>query len=146
MLVIYINLLPLSLFNQTFYWFMLCKTVVFRLGFGQFLYLPCVTLMPLDSLLQVLVVQVGQGVRGFQGCQAHHLFLVVPHFPREKWRRLFSLSQMSPEVEGLKPENDNGITQRSRTAPCPSFNSGNNPNRCMKLFTHICLNYADSYQ
>lgn len=102
MLVIYINLLSLPLFNQTFNWFVLCKTVVFGLGFGHFLYLPCVTLVPLDSLLQVLVVQVGRGVRGFQGCQAHHLFLVVQHFPREKWRGLFSLSQLSPEVEGLK--------------------------------------------
>lgn len=40
--------------------------------------------MCLDSLLQALVVQVGQGVQGFQGCQAHHLFLAVQDFPWEK--------------------------------------------------------------
>lgn len=37
-----------------------------------------------DSLLQGRVVQVGREVRGFQGCQAHHLFLEVQDFPKEK--------------------------------------------------------------
>lgn len=37
-----------------------------------------------NSLLQGRVVQVGQEVQGFQGCRAHHLFLEVQDFPREK--------------------------------------------------------------
>lgn len=57
-----------------------------QVNVGQFLFTPCLfaTEALLDSLLQVLVVQVGQGVRGFQGCQAHHLFHEVQDFPRKK--------------------------------------------------------------
>lgn len=62
------------------------------------LFMLCVTEVLLDSPLRALVVQVGQGVQGFQGCQAHHLFLEVRYFPREKERGLFSVSHPSSGI------------------------------------------------
>lgn len=93
-------------------------------GLKSELFMPHVTKVPLDSLLQALVVQVGRGVRGFQGCQAHHLFLEVQDFPREKERGLFSLNQSKSEEDSKT--GDNSVTQRSRTALSPSFDCADN--------------------
>lgn len=64
-----------------------------EVNFGRFLFMPCATEVPLDSLLQVLLVQVGQGVRGFQGFQAHHLSHEVLNFPKEKKKGYVFFSQ-----------------------------------------------------
>lgn len=64
---------------------------------------------PLDSPLQVLVVQVvqmGRRVRGCQGFQAHHLFLEVQDFPREKKERIFALSPRK-DSRRFQVRNDN---------------------------------------
>lgn len=55
------------------------------------------------SLLQALVVQVGQGVRDFRGCQAHHLVLVVQDFPWEKREDYFLDVTVTNSTKKLRP-------------------------------------------
>lgn len=101
----------LDFYSQTIYVFWLRPTCyLWSCDVGVLsswdLYLKYRTVRSSDLPLQVLVaqvVQVGQGVRGFQGCQAHHLFLEVQDFPEEE--NEFSLEFKKDVKEQLKKNN-----------------------------------------